>query len=206
MRPRREPGSGFTERLRVDLRPPVPPHRVQRAACRRAGRDPLPHVHGQRLAGGEPPAIREFRQRRVDALGLEPRGDLLREQPIERLELHHASHLRRERPLHGDAALVAVAVLVRRAPELAGVTLVGPIRSPDPMRRRKLNDTRKIADRHRQNTRTALALNENTTGLPGASARSRTASSVTTAMSSTPTSAVTCTAPGPRRASPVTRP
>ena len=91
------------------------------------------------------------------------------------------------------------------------IPVCAPIGPLDAVRRRKLNDACKIADRHSQNTRTALALKENTTGLPGARARSRTASSVTTAMSSTPTSAVTWTPPpppppGPRRARLVTRP
>src|SRR2546430_10331864 len=58
------------------------------------------------------------------------------------------SCFRHKRPSHRDPALVAVAMVDRRPPELLGVPLVGPVGPPDVVRRAKLNDARKIADRH----------------------------------------------------------
>src|SRR6266545_2782053 len=84
----------------------------------------------------------------VDALPVQPPDDLVPEHAVERLQAGHSSGFGDERSLHGDAALVAVAVVRRRLPEFGRVALVGPIRAPDAVRRGKLNDTRKVAGRH----------------------------------------------------------
>src|SRR5205823_7380334 len=201
-------GSDFTEVLRVDMRPLLHPHRMQRRPRRHARCDALPQIYGEGFSGREAAARRELGDSVVDHFAVEPRRDLVAQYPIQLAEVHHAFTFRLERPSDRHVHLIAVGMIGRRLSELGRIPVCAPIGPLDTVRRRKLNDTRKIADRHGQNTRTALALNENTTGLPGASARSRTASSVMTATSSTPTSAVTWTAPssGRRRARPVTRP
>src|SRR5207247_250632 len=199
-------GSRFTEVFRVDMRPLRHAHGVQRHRGRQTRGDALPHVDRERFTGREPPAVSELGHGVVDDLAVEPRRDLLAQHPIQLAQVHNALAVRFERPPHGDAHLVVVLVLGGGLPELGGVSLGRPICPPHAVRRAKLNDTRKIADRHRWNTRAALALNANGTGLPGVRPRSRAASSVTTATSSTPTSAVTCTAPPRWCTSRVTRP
>src|SRR5947209_12914075 len=122
-------------------------HRVQCHARGQPRGESLPDVHGQGLTGGETAAVRELGQRVVDAAALEPPGHFLGEQGVERSQAHHSARLRLEPPLHCDATLVAVAVIHGRLAELGSVLLVGPVGPPDPVRRGKLNDTRKIADR-----------------------------------------------------------
>src|SRR5690348_12267335 len=191
IRPRRLPGSGFTEILRIDVRPLLHPHGIQPHARREPLGDPLPHVDRERFAGRESLSVGKLGRRGVDVLAVEPSHDLLVEQGVELLQAHHPSRFRLKRPLDRHPALIAVPVVGGRSRELRGVALVAPIDAPNAVRRAKLNDARKIADGHAQNTRTALALKEKTTGAPGTSPRSRTASSVITATNSTPTSAAT---------------
>src|SRR5206468_754529 len=111
-----------------------------------------------------------------------------------------------ERTAHGDADAIAVLVFARGMPERLGVLGRRPVGAPHPVAGRKLHDAGKIARGHGQKTCTALALNANVTGTPGASPSSRAASAVTVATSSTPKSAVTCTVPGRWRATRVTSP
>src|SRR5947208_2820609 len=155
MRPRREPGVGgsglgtrgtslapspeppapersrLTEILRVDMRPLLHAHRVQRDPARQAGRDALPHVHRERLPRREPAARSELGERLVDAAAVETPGDFLGQQTIERLETHYAPCFGHKRPSHRDPALIAVTMVDRRPPELLGVPLVGPGGPPD---------------------------------------------------------------------------
>src|SRR5690349_16310968 len=198
--------SALTEVFRIQMRALLHPHRVQRHVRRQPPGDPLPHIDRERFAGREPPAIRELGRGHVDALAIEPPNDLLFEQTVQKGQAHHTPCFGMKGTLHGDAPLIAMPVLGGGLGELGGVPFVGPVRAADTVRRAELDDAGKVADGHRQNTRTALALKENTTGLPGTSPRSRTASSVITATSSTPTSAATCTTPGRGRLSRVTRP
>src|SRR5438046_2698204 len=142
-------GSGFTEIFRIDMRPLLHAHRVQRDPARQLWRDSFPHVHRQRFPRREPAPGAELGQRLVDAPAVEPPGDFLGEQVIQGLEAHHAPCVRGQRPLHRDVALVTMPVLGRCPAELPPVPLVGPVRAPDVVRSAKLNDTRKIAHRHR---------------------------------------------------------
>src|SRR5947208_16730285 len=132
MRPRREPGvrgSGvgtrgtslapspeppapsrprLTEILRVDMRPLLHAHRVQRDPARQAGRDALPHVHRERLPRREPAARSELGERLVDAAAVETPGDFLGQQTIERLATHYAPLFPPKRPPPPRPATVAV--------------------------------------------------------------------------------------------------
>src|SRR2546426_4518696 len=124
-------GSRFTEVFRIDMRPLLHAHRVQRDPARQAGRDALPHVHRQRLPRREPTARSELGERLVEAAAVETPGDFLGQQTIERLEAHHTPCFCHKRPSHRDPALVAVTMVDRRPPKLLGVPLVGPVGPPD---------------------------------------------------------------------------
>ena len=130
------------------MRPLLHAHCVQRDASRQPRGDSLPHVHRQRLPRRQPVPGGELGERLVDAPTVEAPGDFVGQQVIQRLEAHHSPRFRHERPFHRDPALVAVTVLGRSPGELPRVPLVGPIRPSDVVRGAKLNDTRKIADRH----------------------------------------------------------
>src|SRR3989442_467635 len=199
--PGREPGdpgsSGFAPAFRIGMGSALYPYRVQPHAGRQAGRESLPDVPRKRLAGRQQLAVGELRHVLVEVPPIEPPDHLPLKQSIERLQIDHAALSRSQRSLHRHSALVTVAVIFRRLAEIA---------AREPMRRCKLHHPRKIAGWHGQNIRTALALNANVTGLPGTRPSSRTASSVTTATSSTPTSAVTCTVPARAWVSRVTCP
>src|SRR6267143_66404 len=204
MRPLRSPGlrpgsgaSGFAEVFGVEMVVLLDAYRVQRRAGRQSGDDPLPDVHRKRFAGRQQPSLREFRHVPVDVPAVEPRHDLPLQQRIERLEADHPALGGPQRSLHGHPAPVPVAVVLSGLAE---------VRARQAVRRGELHHAGKIAGGHDQKTRTALALNANVTGLPGTRPSSRTASSVTTATSSTPTSAVTCTVPARAWASRVTLP
>src|SRR5256712_12890523 len=99
------PRSGFTEVFRIDVRPLLHAHRVQRDPARQAGCDALPHVHRQRLPRREPAARSELGERLVDAAAVETPGDFLSQQTIERLETHHTPRFRHKRPSYRDPAL-----------------------------------------------------------------------------------------------------
>src|SRR5438034_5360678 len=113
MRRRREPGGGgsglgirgtplapspeppapessrLTEILRVDMRPFLHAHRVQRDPARQAGRDALPHVHRQRLPRREPAARSELGERLVEAAAVETPRDFLGDRKSTRLNFSH---------------------------------------------------------------------------------------------------------------------
>src|SRR5947209_17602530 len=90
--------SRLTEILRVDMRPLLHAHRVQRDPARQAGCDALPHVHRQRLPRREPAARSELGERLVDAAAVEPPGDFVRHQPIARIETNSPTCFRHNRP------------------------------------------------------------------------------------------------------------
>src|SRR3989440_1341165 len=92
--PGRKPGvngSAFTEVLRVNVRPFLHAHGVQCHARRQPRGESFPDVHGQGFTGGETPAVRELRQRVIDAAPVEPRGHFRGEQDVERRQAHHAT-------------------------------------------------------------------------------------------------------------------
>src|SRR2546426_291914 len=81
-------GSRFTEVFRVDMRPLLHAHGVQRHRGRQTRGDALPHVDRERFTGREPPAVGELGHGVVDDLAVEPRRDLLAQHPIQRSEEH----------------------------------------------------------------------------------------------------------------------
>src|SRR5438552_12725493 len=78
-------GSGFTEVFRIDVRPLLHAHRVQRDPARQAGRDALPHVHRHRLPRREPAPRSELGERLLDSAGVEKPGGFLGYPTIEAL-------------------------------------------------------------------------------------------------------------------------
>src|SRR5512146_673701 len=172
IRPRRDPGggtsrSGLAEVLGGEMGSLLNADRVELHAGRQRADQPLPEVHRQRFTGRQALARLEFRQVPVDVAVRQPVGDLASQERVQLREVEYAAGACNERPLHRDPALIAMRMVRGRLAEGGRVSLRGPVRPGDPLRRRKLHEPRKIDGRHGQNTLTALALKAQVTGAPG---------------------------------------
>src|SRR6266511_2792566 len=182
------------------MSPLLDAHTMQRYTGRQRGGDALPQIDRQRLPRREPGSRGEGRDVPVNMPSVEALYDFALEQSVEGLEAHDPSAGGVEHPFHGHETAIAVAMVPRSAGELRQIG--------KPVRSRKLHDPCEIAGRHYSEYPHGRGLEREYDGAPGASARSRAASAVIAATSSTPpTSARTCT-PAPNRsiAIPVTRP